>query len=142
MFAEQSSDFVGDLAGVEGSVAELQLSSFNLGKIENVIEQPEQHLPGVVYRACILKPFLFAEPRHQQQLRHAENPVHRGPDLVRHRRQESTLGMVGRLGVVLCLNQFLLGLFAVGNIFNNRPDILFAILASNQQAAISRSYSS
>jgi hypothetical protein len=50
--------------------------------------------------------------------------------------------MVGRLGVVLCLNQFLLGLFAVGNIFNNRPDILFAILASNQQAAISRSYSS
>ncbi len=83
-------------AQTEIDALEFELAGFDLGEIENVVDDLQQRFGGMPdgLRQVPL-------PRRQlgrlQQLRHADDPVHRGADLMTHAREEFALGAAGAL---------------------------------------------
>ena len=87
---KQVRDILDQLAEVEVDALDLQLAGFDLGEIEDVIDDVQQMLAGLVDgigEASLLR----TQRRVAQQLGHAQNTVHRGADFVAHRRQEFAL---------------------------------------------------
>ena len=94
----------------------LDLASFNLGQIQNVIEQFEQGLARRQDGACVILALGLPDLGHRQHLRHAQDAVHRGAHFMAHGRQELTLGQVRSLGGLLRLLQFNLDLLGLRDV--------------------------
>ncbi len=88
------------LAEREGLRLELDLAGLDLGEVEDVVDDREQRLGGGVDRLGEVA-LLLVERRVEEQAAHADDGVHRGPDLVAHGGQEGALGLVGLLGRLL-----------------------------------------
>ncbi len=92
--AEQCQGVVQDFGRGEGNVFDFQLAGFDLGKVEHVVDQPEQAVGAVAdgFRVIAL---LGVQRRGQQEVGHADHAVHRGADFVAHVGQEVALGDAG-----------------------------------------------
>ena len=91
----------------EGRPFNFQATGFDSRKIKNVVEQGEQCLTRTENGASVVLTFGLAHFVLQEHLRHAEDAVHRGADLVTHRGQELALRDVRVFGSFLGLTQFL-----------------------------------
>ncbi len=87
----------GQLREVEGDVLELHAPGLDLGEVEDVVDDGEKRLARAAYRLHVAH-LLLGETGAEEELGHAEHPVHRGPDLVAHLGQEVGLGAACRLG--------------------------------------------
>src|SRR5262249_25175834 len=70
-----------DFGKVESDLLEGQLAGLELRDVEHVVDEAEQRL-GTVARRLSITPLLAIERRMQQQLVHADDAVHRRPNLV------------------------------------------------------------
>ncbi len=75
-----------------------KLPGLYLGKIEDVVDDCEQRIRALFDGSRKLALFRV-QFRIEQQTRHADNAVHRGPDLVAHIGQKLALCLVGRTGL-------------------------------------------
>ncbi|OFA07224.1 hypothetical protein DUPY_13310 [Duganella phyllosphaerae] len=94
------------VAEIELDIFDRELAGFDLGKVEDVVDDHQQVLARALDHAGVVA-LLFRQARGQQQLRHAQHAVHRGADLVAHGGQEGALRLAGGLGRVLGLFQLL-----------------------------------
>ncbi|MNN83228.1 hypothetical protein D3C81_2002490 [compost metagenome] len=85
---------------------EAHLAGFDLGHVENVVQQAQQVVARVAddRQILALRPF---QTRGAQQLGRAQHAVHRRTQLVRNDAQEAGLGLVGRVRLVARRLQFL-----------------------------------
>ncbi|MNV10338.1 hypothetical protein D3C71_1008550 [compost metagenome] len=85
---------------------EAHLAGFDLGHVEDVVQQAQQIVARVADDRQIfaLGPF---QPRRAQQLRCAQHPVHRRAQLMRDDPEEAGLGLIGRVRLVARRLQFL-----------------------------------
>jgi len=96
-----------------------QLAGFDLGKVEDVIQNVQQ---------------AFAEPRSVStysrdsfavsgscELRHAENAVHGRPDLMAHVRQKFSFGHAGCFAAFFCYLQFARPGLLESSVFESPP---------------------
>ena len=79
---------------------ELKLAGFDFGKVENVVDEPQQRV-GRVFDRFHITPLSRVQGRAQRQIRHANDGVHWGADFVAHVCQEVALGTTGRFGCLL-----------------------------------------
>ncbi len=104
LLAHQGADVVQH--GGEGEVALLQrhLAGIDFGEIQNVVDDGEQMLGGVV---DLLQSLLLGVIRRValEQISEPQNGVHGGADLVAHVGQKRTLGTVGALRPLMGLGQ-------------------------------------
>ena len=91
-------------AQVKGRVFQFHPARFDLGKIENVVDQRQQGIAGQADGFDEILLFRI-EWGIEQQAGHADYRVHRGADLVAHVGQEFALGAVGGFGDILGLLQ-------------------------------------
>ena len=93
---EQTDGGFDHLDQIEIDCLELDLPGFELGDVENVVDQGQQRLGAVMHgdRAVAL---FRVELGLQQQRVHPEDAVHRGADFVRHVGEEIGLGAARRL---------------------------------------------
>ncbi|OPZ75700.1 MAG: hypothetical protein BWY82_00156 [Verrucomicrobia bacterium ADurb.Bin474] len=91
--------FLNERAQIEFLREQFELSSFNLGQIKNVVDQREQGVRARPdgFRIVVL---LFIKRCIQKKVGHADDCVHRGPDLVAHVCQKLSFRPVG--GSRLC----------------------------------------
>jgi len=101
-----------------GSAEELdglhfEIARFNLGEVEDVIDDGEQRLGGRLDHVGVAE-LLGVEPRVQQEIGHADDAVHGGANLVTHVGEKLALGPVrgfgrkpGFLGCLLKPGRFL-----------------------------------
>ena len=85
---------------VEGDGLQIELAGFDLGEIENVVDQREQALGAAVRHARQTR-VAGRQFGLEQQLEHADHPVHRRADFVAHVGQEVALGEIRFVGHVL-----------------------------------------
>ena len=86
---------------IEVDRVEIQLAGFDLGKVQNVIDQTQQRISGGFDSLQVLA-LLGGELGVQCQLRHSQHTVHGRTDLVAHVGQELAFGAAGRFGSLLC----------------------------------------
>src|SRR6185369_1211276 len=86
-------------------LVERELAGFDLGQVEDGVDDFQQVLPGGVDLVQLLR-LLWADPGPAHQVGHAENAVHRRPDFVAHVGDEGALGDVGGFRGILGLLQF------------------------------------
>jgi hypothetical protein len=72
---------------IEFDVFDLQLPGFNLREVEDVADDGQQRLPRVAHGLGVVA-LAGIQVGVEQELGHAENPVHRRTELVAHVRQE------------------------------------------------------
>ena len=89
-------DLLEHLREEEISGVHLQLAGLDLGEVEDVVEDAQQILRGLVDLFHVLA-LLGLQVGHQGQVGQADDGVHGGADLVAHVGQEAALGLVGRL---------------------------------------------
>ena len=125
---EQAGGFLRQGAEVEGDAFQFQLAGLELGQVENVVEQVDQHLAGVMGDQQLLALFI-AQAAVQGQCQHAEQAVERRADLVAHVGQESRAGLghfqggtARLLEVAVGLGQAGVGRFQLGGA--GRDDVL------------------
>ena len=94
---------------------EIEPAGFDLGEVENLLDQRQQRFPRGFHRFQIGL-LLGGQRRVAEQIGHAENAVERRADLVRHHGEKTRLGAVGRLGLIARLGQRLFGEHAVGHV--------------------------
>ena len=76
-----------------------QFAGFDLGKVENVVEDGDQRLRGVLRHQQLLARFgILSAVQHQAD--HADDTVHGGADLMAHVGQELALQASGFLGAL------------------------------------------
>ena len=107
------------LAQDEGLVFQLQAARFDLGEVENVVDDGEQGVAARADRLGVIA-LLARERRIEQQAGHADDAVHRRADFVAHHREEGALGLAGPLGRLLGQPQLLGGAFLLGDVDNGR----------------------
>ena len=90
LFVDQGLDVFEQRRELEIGVLQLNPSGFDLGKIEDVVDDREQVLAGAL---DLLHPhgLLLRQPRAQDQVGEPEDGVHRGADFVAHVGKESAL---------------------------------------------------
>ncbi len=105
---QQVRNVVDGAAQVHVDALEVQLSGFDLRKVEDVVDDGEQARGAVAdrFRMVALHPIQIGV---EQQLRHADHAVHRRPDLVAHVGQELGFHLGGEFGPILGLQQFGIG---------------------------------
>jgi hypothetical protein len=86
------------LAEMERRPLELELPCLDLRVVEDVVDHVEQRVAARPDHLGEL-PLLGRQLRPEQQVRHADHPVHRRSDLVAHRGEERALGLRRRLGL-------------------------------------------
>ncbi|AEK63410.1 hypothetical protein CFU_3586 [Collimonas fungivorans Ter331] len=104
------------LAQVGAFRHQLQLAGFDLGDVEDVADQAQQGLGGIVGdldRRPVPQAVLAAL---EHQLQHADDGVHRGPYFVAHGGQESRFGAAGFIRFFLGQLQRADQLFAFGDV--------------------------
>ena len=79
-----------DLAQIEIDQLDVQLASFDLRKVEYVVDDGQQRFARTAYRFGVLS-LLRVEVRVQQQARHTDHAVHRCADLMADHRHELAL---------------------------------------------------
>ncbi len=94
---EQVEGTLDDAAQVHRLRVELDLAGLDLGEVEDVVDDREQGVARGLDRLGVLL-LLGVERRVEQQAAHADDRVHRRPDLVAHGREERGLGLVRVLG--------------------------------------------
>ena len=77
---------------------ELELLGFDLGDIQDVVDEGEQGLAAVANEIGVLA-LLAGKGRAQEQRGHADHSIHRSADLVAHIGQELSFGDIGLLGL-------------------------------------------
>ena len=99
-----------------------QRTALQLGGIEDVVEQAQQRVGGVVHGAQVAR-LLWRQRRALQQLGKADDGVHRGADFVAHIGQEHALGLGGVLGAVARFHQLALHALARGEVAGQLDDL-------------------
>ncbi len=101
---DQAGQVVQDLVEHERHRLHLQLAGLDLGKVEDVVDDPQQRSAG---RPDLLQVALLlgGQLGLQGEVGHAEDGVHGGADLVAHVGQKVALGLGGGLGPVPGLDQ-------------------------------------
>ena len=99
---------------------ELQLVRVNLREVENVVEDPEQVAGRRVGDAHELVRFR-GEIALERQPAHVDDRVHRRADLVAHHREERSLGLIGRHGLLPRRHQLAMRRLQRGDGIVNRP---------------------
>ena len=108
-YREHPSGFQNDILGREGERLELHLAGFDLGKIENIVDDGQKRLGRRLDRLQIV-PLLGIEFGIERQLGHADDAVHRRTDFMAHVSQERAARLVRRLGGFLGGDQRRLGI--------------------------------
>ena len=90
---------------VERDFLHLDLLGLDFREVENVVDDRHERIGRRLDRFHVLA-LVGGEIGFESQLGHAENAVHRRPDLVAHVGQEFALGPVGLAGLALGLFQF------------------------------------
>ncbi len=91
-------------AEIKVKVLCFKLAGRHLGKIKDVVDNPEKRIRTVSDRLRVFTLFL-GQFRIKQQARHADNAVHGRPDLVAHVGQKLALCLIG----CLCLHHQFIG---------------------------------
>ena len=86
-----------DLADVELDFFQLQAARLDLREVENVVEQMQQRIGGLLDDIEITL-LLSGQRSRERQFGHADDAVHGRADFMAHRGQELALGLAGRLG--------------------------------------------
>ncbi|MNC20481.1 hypothetical protein D3C75_684290 [compost metagenome] len=94
---EASQHALGQLARRERCRLQAQLARFDLGHVQHVADQLQQHRRGTLDGAQVLR-LARIQGRAPEQLQRAKHPVQRRADLMAHGRQERALGLVGGVG--------------------------------------------
>ena len=94
--AEDAQAVVDQCIEIELHIIEFDLPGFELGNVENLVDQGEQLITGAVDGLHIVA-LLHRQRRAQQQLGHAQHTVHGRADFVADLRQE--LGFGGDFGI-------------------------------------------
>ena len=94
--AEEGHDVPDKSTRVEVDRVELELAGLHLGEVEQVVDDAEQRVGRGPDNLEILA-LIGVEIRLQGQLRHAEDGVHGGTDLMADVGQELALGLAGGL---------------------------------------------
>ena len=120
----------------------IELLCLDLGEVEDVVDQTEQRFSAGAHDFGVA-PLIIVKIGIQQQSGHADDPVHRGSDLMAHICQELALGGAGHLG--LCRHFFgpggSLHQPAVGLLEFYFPSFLFGdVLMSNHHATLRTRY--
>ena len=110
-------------AEAERGDLEVELARLDLREVEDVVDHRQQGVGRRLDQAQVFA-LLGRELRVQHQLGHADDAVHRGPDLVAHVGQELALGPGGRLGGLLGLTQPGLRPLAFGDVAGDGGDEL------------------
>src|SRR6185437_1152345 len=109
-------DAIGNrVAEIERRGFEDQFAGFNLGKIENVVQQGEKCLARGYSEREVL-PLFAGQLRPQRQMRHADDAIQGSANLMAHVGEELTLGATGELGGLLGFLQGALILLPAGDI--------------------------
>src|SRR5260370_27838606 len=107
--------FAQTLAQVKRNRIKSELSCFDLGKIENVVDDREQGFGGEADETQAVA-LLGGEFGVQHQLGHAENAVHGRANFMTHGREENALGFTGGFRGLLRGLQLLYCIAALRNI--------------------------
>ncbi len=83
----------------EGGRVEIEPAGFDFREVEDVVDDRQQRVGRQLHHVEVFA-LVGREPGLQRQARHADDAVHRRPDLVAHVRQELALRAVGELGVL------------------------------------------
>ena len=92
--AERLDHFVGQVFEIEVDALEHQPPGLDLGEVEDVVDEAEQRVAVVAHDAEELL-LVAVQGRFFEQLRHAEDRVHRSANLVRHAGEKFRLGLRG-----------------------------------------------
>ena len=98
-FGNQGGDVVEYVLQIEFDPLDIEFSGFDLGEIQNIVDQPEQMLTGQLYLADVV-PLAQGKLCFQRQMTHADDGVHWRANLMAHVSQEVAFGLCGRLGCV------------------------------------------
>ena len=115
LLGEEVHDAFDDGVEVELLGEDLDLGGLDLGEVEDVLDDAHEGFAG---GADGLNHFLLVggEVGVEEERRHADDPVHGGPDLVAHGGEELGFGAVGGLGLFLGAVEFEFGLPAFGEV--------------------------
>ena len=102
---DQVADLGEDLVDFEVGLLNAHLAGFNLRNIKNVVDDAEQMLRGICHLFELLG-LLGIDFGAAQQVRHADDGVHRRANFMAHVGQEGALGAVGGFGGIACGHQF------------------------------------
>ena len=118
---QQANGVFDDVADAERDAVERQLARLDFREVEDVVDQRQQRLARVLDRAQVVA-LLRGERRAERQLRHADDGVHRRPDLVAHVGEELALGDGRLFGAALGDLELPVGALAVGDVARGRVD--------------------
>ena len=100
--AKNSDHFSDDLMDRAARQFDFQFAGFDLGQIENIVDQLQQMLAAGMNRVEKFQPFGFAVfIAAAKNIGETEDRVHRRADFMAHPRQEFALGAVGLIGRLL-----------------------------------------
>ena len=101
---EKIDRFLDALPQIEGTLLEVHLARFDLGKIQDVVDDGQERLAAGM--DCVHAVALgLGQRRVGKDAGHADDPVHRGADFMAHHGEKFALGPLRRLGLA---RQFLL----------------------------------
>ncbi len=100
-------------AGRERYRFELELARFDLREVENVVQDGQECLGRRTHRGEAV-PLVGGELGVEHEVRHADDAVHRRPDLVAHVRQKRALRAAGIHGPVAGDHQFFVARLELG----------------------------
>ena len=99
----------------EGPRLQIELAGFDLGKVEDFLDQRQQRFARGLCRLGISE-LLRRQRCVEQQIGHAEHAVERRANLVTDHREEARLGAIGGFRLVARLRERMLGLDAIGDV--------------------------
>ena len=102
---ERPHHFIDKVAQVERGFIQLQPARFDLREIQHIVDHRQQSFRRSPHDMNILALF-GREIGIEDQLCHAQNPVHGGAHFVAHVRQEFALGAIGRFGRIFGQAEF------------------------------------
>ncbi len=91
---------VQDFMEVEADLFEVDVPGFDFGEVQNVVDQIEEVRAGPPQDTEMLL-LLGQEGAFREEVRHADDGVHRGSDFVAHGREELAFGPAGRFCLLL-----------------------------------------
>lgn len=102
------SQFFHERVQLERDGFEAELTGFDFGKVENVIEEDEEGIGGA-FNVGGVAVLLWGEVGLEEEIGHADNAIHGSAELVAHIGEELTFGDIGGLGAHGGLAQLIFG---------------------------------
>src|SRR6056297_3120775 len=131
---QQHHQFMHRAFEIERFLVQLQFLGFDLGVIQNVVDDDQKRLAGFADRVGVKILFLGQVGIHEQ-LGHAHNAIHRCADLMAHVGQKRGLGMICRLGTVAGILQLFFAQDRFGDV-ERKADHVAAVTAFVDQLDI------